>query len=240
MGNEKIKAAIAGIALWSSVVSFGSLVSLLIDAPDAMAIQRDLIALKPIERTTNIFKFEKFLDTVDYSSPVNDSLQPSKTYLYQGAGVIGAKYLKNTQVVLPKEIYIPKLKKRLPLLNPKTTDINKLDALLKKGVLRYVGTGTLKESSRNMLVFGHSSHLPFVRNKMYKAFNYVETLKPGDVIELTGEDNQKYIYKVKYVKLAKASTEQVNIDTAKKTLTLITCNVLAAKEDRWIVVAEAI
>ena len=126
------------------------------------------------------------------------------------------------------------------MLNPQTTDIDKLNALLKKGIIRYVGTGVLSENARNMLVFGHSSHLPMVKNPMYKAFNYIETLKPGDTIVVTGDDNKKYFYKVQGVRLAKASTEQININTNEKMLTLITCNVLAAKEDRWIVTAIAI
>ena len=240
MDSKKIKAVIAGFALWISVVSFGSMVSILIMAPQALAIQNKVKSLNDVALSSDTFKFEKFLDTVNYSKPVNATLKPSKTYVYQGAGVIGARNLNTDKAVLPKEIYIPKLDRRLPMLNPKTTDINKLDALLKKGVLRYVGTGTLSENSRNMLVFGHSSRLPVVRNKMYKAFNDIETLKPGDSIVITGENNKKYYYKVTGVKLAKASTEQVRIDTAQKTLTMITCNVLAAKEDRWVVTAVAI
>src|SRR3989344_3516517 len=55
-----------------------------------------------------------------------------------------------------------------------------LVASVKKGVVRYPGSGYLNETS-NIFLFGHSTSLTNVRNKAYEAFNDLGKLNIGDV-----------------------------------------------------------
>ncbi|MEK7106751.1 MAG: sortase [Patescibacteria group bacterium] len=136
----------------------------------------------------------------------------------------------------PARMTIPALGKDLPIQNPATKDIDALTEVLKAGPARYVDSAKLGEKG-NMLLFGHSSHLPVVRNQMYKAFNDIETLAEGDSISVFG-GGKEYIYRVTSVRMADAKTETIDLSKGSARLTLVTCNTLGEKTARWIVEAE--
>lgn len=138
--------------------------------------------------------------------------------------------------ILPDKIVIEKIGVSSPVMNPDTTDIATLDAELKKGAVRYPGSGFLNEES-NMFLFGHSTGLKNVQNRAYEAFNHLDKLNVGDRIRVYAKDSV-YEYKVTSVSLAQAEDALVTFSTGKKMLTLSTCNTFGKKEDRFVVTAE--
>jgi len=140
--------------------------------------------------------------------------------------------------VLPTHITIAAIGLDLPVQNTSATDFETLDIFLQKGPVRYALTGKLGEST-NMVIFGHSSHLPIVRNQMYKAFNRVPELKAGDTITLTGEDGATYLYTVVSVENEDARNFTENfVEHQDKQLIIVTCDTLSGKSARFIVRAD--
>jgi LPXTG-site transpeptidase (sortase) family protein len=92
-----------------------------------------------------------------------------------------------------------------------------------------------------VLLAGHSSSIPIVRNQNYKAFNNIEDLKRGSVISVYSGEHE-YRYSVTGVRLADASQSDeaiVELPTNGKFLKLITCdNSFATKTHRFVVTAE--
>lgn len=135
----------------------------------------------------------------------------------------------------PVEIYFDRFERGVTVLNPTTTDITTLDQDLLSGVVRYPESADLTEKG-NMLIFGHSSYLPNVFNKNFQAFNDIQKLTWGDKIRVYSDDTE-YVYRVEKVYQAKATELTVPETPGESRLTLATCNVLGAKEDRYIVEA---
>jgi LPXTG-site transpeptidase (sortase) family protein len=136
---------------------------------------------------------------------------------------------------LPVRIEIPSIGIRTTVTNPSSTSVAALDAELTKGAVRYPGSGVPGEEG-NVLVFGHSSHLPVVHNQAYRAFNDIQKLKAGDPIFVIGEENA-YIYSVESVEEATTESDGIPLQVDGAKLTLATCNNFGTKEDRFIVVA---
>jgi len=138
---------------------------------------------------------------------------------------------------LPERIVIPSIDLDLPVSNPATRDIETLDGYLKSGPVRYVDSAKAGEKG-NVLIFAHTSNLPVVRNQMYRAFNRVPELSPGDMITIMG-DGKSYLYIVKSVRRGNANDEIIDLSTKNGTrLTLVTCDTLTSKDSRWILDAE--
>ncbi|MBI4128697.1 MAG: sortase, partial [Parcubacteria group bacterium] len=146
------------------------------------------------------------------------------------------------QAALPARILISDVALDLPVQNPETRDIAALDELLKKGPIRYVDSAKLGEDG-NVLIFAHTSHLPVVKNQMYKAFNRIPELKPGDLITLDGEDQngvkKTYLYTVNSVRQVDAKDASVDLSAGLgKKLTLVTCDTLTGKTARFLLEAD--
>lgn len=123
------------------------------------------------------------------------------------------------------------------ITNPGTRDLAALDDAILKAPARYVDSAKLGVPG-NMLIFAHSSTYQIVRNKMWKAFNRIHELKPGDTISVFG-GGVEYVYSVTSVRSAKASEAVIDISpTAGTKLTLTTCDILTGKSARFIVEAE--
>ncbi len=168
---------------------------------------------------------------------INNTNVTYQTYSSLNQNTAHTSYAQ-TAPVLPKRIKIPSLSKSLPVLNPKSSNMQILDEQLLHGTVRYPNTATPDMSRGNMLIFGHSSHLPVVRNKMFKAFNDIEKLKKGEKIIIEGDNGKEYVYETRYVKKVSADNSSVLIDTDNKQLTLITCENFGSKQDRWVLVAD--
>lgn len=139
--------------------------------------------------------------------------------------------------VLPERITAPSINLDLPVQNPATRDIPSLDSALQNGPVRYIDSAELGEKG-NMLVFAHSSHLPIVRNQMFKAFNRISELKEGDSISVFGA-GKEYVYKVSKVRQTDASEEIIDLSPKNGTrLTLSTCDTFGKKSARFVVEAD--
>jgi LPXTG-site transpeptidase (sortase) family protein len=135
----------------------------------------------------------------------------------------------------PTRIVIESIGLDTIITSPLSTDVGVLDRALQSGAVRYPGSGLLGESA-NMLIFGHSSYLPVVKNKAYQAFNELGKVTRGERITVYS-DNHMYTYEVSSVRMAKAEDVSVDFTSSVPTLTLATCNTFGAKEDRWVVTA---
>lgn len=140
--------------------------------------------------------------------------------------------------VAPARIRIDAIDLDLPVLNPETRSIAALDEVLKDGPARYVDSALLGEKG-NILIFGHSSHLPIVHNQMYKAFNKIPDLKEGDTIEIEGE-GKIYSYRVLTVRSVNAEEGIIDLKREGNRLTIVTCDTLTSKSARFVVDAELV
>ena len=139
--------------------------------------------------------------------------------------------------VAPERILAPVIALDLPIQNPTTKDPEALDVLLSAGPVRYADSALLNQKG-NMFLFAHSSHLPVVHNKMYKAFNRINELERDDLITVQG-GGKDYVYRVVSVRHTDASEEMINLSpTHEPKLTLSTCDNFGQKSDRWVVEAD--
>jgi LPXTG-site transpeptidase (sortase) family protein len=138
--------------------------------------------------------------------------------------------------VAPTRIRINAIGLDLAVSNPNTRDLEELDEVLKDGPARYVDSALLGETG-NVLIFGHSSHLPVVHNQMYKAFNKIPDLEEGNVIAIEG-GGKEFLYTV--ISVTKVDAEEGIIDLSKKgkKLTIVTCDTLTGKSSRYVLEAE--
>lgn len=168
------------------------------------------------------------LDTSSADAPQPDSLALSS--LPELGEVVAA-------VVLPTRIKISAIDLDLQVQNIESRDLEVLDAALKKGPIRYVDSARLGEKG-NVLIFGHSSRLPVIKNQMYKAFNRVPELKAGDTITIEGE-GKSYLYTVTSLRTADAEEAIIDLSPTQGTkLTLVTCDTLTSKSARYILEAQ--
>ncbi|HRH24551.1 MAG TPA: sortase [Candidatus Paceibacterota bacterium] len=146
-----------------------------------------------------------------------------------------ALILPEGQGELPVRIEIPKVGIQATVSNPNTTDVATLDRELLAGAVRYPGSGTLGENG-NVLMFGHSSHLPVVHNQAFKAFNDIQNLEVGDPIFVFGKE-KIYVYAVEKVEAENTTTGAIPLDITGAKLTLATCDNFGTKSDRFVVTA---
>lgn len=139
-------------------------------------------------------------------------------------------------VEFPTKIEIPKIGLSTIIVNPTTVDIGALDKELLKGAVRYPVSARLGETG-NVVLFGHSSYLPIVKNQAYKAFNDIQKLVPGDDVVVYSANNV-YTYKIKIVEKKTAIDDGIELSVTGRVLTLTTCNSFGTKEDRFVVTAD--
>ena len=144
--------------------------------------------------------------------------------------------LKNNNIIAesPTRIVIEKIGVDSTVSNPNSTKVSVLDEYLKKGAVRYPGSGLI--GSGNMFIFGHSTSLKTVNNQAYKTFNNLRNLKIGDDIKVYGEF-KVYTYRVSSVVLVDEKQALVQFDNKNK-LTLSTCNTFGEKSERYVVEAD--
>jgi LPXTG-site transpeptidase (sortase) family protein len=140
--------------------------------------------------------------------------------------------------VMPESVYIKRLDKRVRVSNPTSNTVGALDAALLDGVVRHPDSADLAEDG-NVFILGHSSYLPNVVNKNFQAFNGIQNLEWGDIIEVTSA-GYVHIYEVEKVYKASAVDATVAIEGTGPRLTLATCNSFGSKDDRFIVEAKRV
>ncbi len=145
--------------------------------------------------------------------------------------------LKQTAIESPVKIEITKINLSANVVNPTTTDIEALDKELLKGAVRYPTSAKLGETG-NVVLFGHSSYLPVVKNQVYKTFNGIQKLVAGDIVTMYSSGTA-YTYRVRSVVEEKADDNTAILLTVSgKVLTLVTCNSFGTKQDRFVVTAD--
>jgi LPXTG-site transpeptidase (sortase) family protein len=154
------------------------------------------------------------------------------------ASISAAASLAVAAPELPTKIQIPAIDMEMQVLNPTSTKVADLDKALLEGTVRYPSSSKLGETG-NVIIFGHSSYLPIVRNPSYKAFNNIEDLKKGDKILVTGSA-RTYVYEVEDVRSADAETDSIPLSVEGSKLTLATCDSFGEKSDRFIVTANLV
>ena len=175
---------------------------------------------------------------IDGSAPAHTTASTDTSVALSHLPQLGENTTMTTSTTLPARISIPAIDLDLPIQNPSTRSIDALDALLQSGPARYVDSAKLGERG-NILIFAHSSHLPIVHNQMYRAFNKIPDLKPGDTITLTGADGKAYLYSVSSVTKADASDAIIDLSKTQGTrLTLVTCDTLTGKSARFVLTAD--
>jgi LPXTG-site transpeptidase (sortase) family protein len=139
------------------------------------------------------------------------------------------------EVRTPVRIQIPARDIDTSIVTPQSTDISVLDRALLTGAVHYPGSAYAGEQG-NMLIFGHSSYLPVVKNKSFQAFNDLGKSKRGELITILSSTHE-YTYTIDSVTLMRAEDAVVPLNVTQPTLTLATCNTFGAKQERWVVIA---
>lgn len=136
----------------------------------------------------------------------------------------------------PVRIAVKKIGLNVTIENPTSTNIEVLDAALLKGAVRYPTSAQLGQEG-TMLLFGHSSYLPIVNNKNFKAFDDIQNLVAGDSVSVYSA-GKEYRYSVTGMRKAKAEEDSVELLATGKHLALVTCNSFGTKSDRFVVTAD--
>ena len=158
---------------------------------------------------------------------------PQLSDMYQAVAASPA----TPQGFLPERIKSSVIGLDVAIQNPTTRDLAGLDAAILKGPARYVDSAKLGVPG-NMLIFAHSSTYQVLRNQMFKVFNNISKLKPGDSISIEG-GGLEYLYSVTSVRSVEASETVIDLSATQGTkLTLTTCDILTGKSARFIVEAE--
>jgi LPXTG-site transpeptidase (sortase) family protein len=136
----------------------------------------------------------------------------------------------------PVKIVIAKIGVNSSVHNPNTTNVAALDEELKKGVVRYPGSGLLGKG--NVFLFGHSSTLRVINNPAYKALNHLDRLVVGDEIKVYS-GGKEYLYRVSTVEKKNESQAIINLADTTNKLTISTCDSFSGiKQQRIIVEAD--
>lgn len=138
----------------------------------------------------------------------------------------------------PVRVEIPSMGIDVSIKNPESTDVAVLDEGLMTGAVRYPTSAKLG-SEGNVILFGHSSYLPVVNNKAFKAFNGIQELKKGDTITVYSA-TKKYVYSVTQVAQADAESAAIPLTKTGHMLTLATCDSFGKKTSRFIVEADLV
>jgi LPXTG-site transpeptidase (sortase) family protein len=197
--------------------------------------------------STGVFAFfSVFLHSIDFVPEVfveaeSEVLTPTPSVLLKKEEARSDGGI-NTPSIAPYEEYRDKNPLRIeiesagistPITVSKSTDASVLERSLLSGAVQYP-TDTLLGEKGNMLIFAHSSYLPTVHNKAYRAFNGLGSVKKGESVKVYSQTHE-YIYIVyeSYKALADEATIAFSADTP--LLTLATCNTFGAKEERFII-----
>lgn len=137
---------------------------------------------------------------------------------------------------LPVKIDIPAISLSAKVADPDTTNVEALDKLLLSGAVHYPTSAKLGEDG-NVVLFGHSSYLPIVKNQAYKTFDGIQKLAAGDTILVYSSD-RAYTYVVRSVAKESANDAAIPLSVYGRVLTLSTCDSFGAKTDRFVVTAD--
>lgn len=134
---------------------------------------------------------------------------------------------------IPLRVIVPKINIDAPILNPEIDTLEVLDAALLKGAVHYPGSGNIAEK-KPMFLFGHSTSRLQPRSEVYKTFNRMAELRPGDEIQVEGV-NKVAVYKVVFSGIYRDQDVLVDLTGKGSDLIMSTCNTFGKKEERIVV-----
>lgn len=178
-----------------------------------------------------------FALTYAFLGAVDALPEPSGTT--SGTGGVGEDIAPDTREY-PLRVVIPSASIDSRIITPESVDTDVLNAAVDVAAVHYP-TSAMLGMDGTVLLFGHSSHLPIVRNQAFKTFNGIEKLKEGQVISVYSGTTE-YRYKVTGVRFAQAvansDNDVIELPAVGKHLTLVTCDSFGVKSDRWVVTAD--
>lgn len=184
----------------------------------------------------SVFAVSAFVTSVGMLGKLDLLPNPEKTPPVMLAASVGAPAAPAAPAELPLKIVIPAIALTASISNPTTTSVEVLDQALLSGAVRYPTSAKLGAFG-NVVLFGHSSYLPVVRNQAYKTFDGIQNLKSGDAITVYSSGTM-YTYAVRSVTKADADSDGIPLTVSGKELTLATCDSFGTKSSRFIVVAD--
>ena len=177
-----------------------------------------------------------FLAGVDALPEPASSQNPEQNGLVEAQPTRGPFVRDSANSEIPLRIVAKSIGLDKTIANPTSTDVETLDTALLDGTVRYPTSAKLGEEG-TVLIFGHSSYLPIVRNQNYKAFNGIQKLKAGETVSVYS-GAAEYRYTVTGVRLANATEDVIELPATGKFLTLVTCDSFGKKTDRFVVTAK--
>lgn len=141
-------------------------------------------------------------------------------------------------ITLKPNIIAPDIGLKAAIVFPASANLDVLNNALTRGVVHYPGSALPGEAG-NVFLFGHSTGLKVVNNKNFAVFNNLARLKAGDIVRLR-YGSREYWYQVRSLAIKKAGEALVDLhpQAGQRLLTLSTCRIFGAKEDRYVVEAE--
>ena len=180
-----------------------------------------------------------FVVLLAFLSKVGATPDPIHPSVYDAPAIADAVTLSpsaSTTPEAPIRVVAKDINLNVSVANPTSVDIDVLDNALLSGAVHYPTSAPLGVDG-TVLLFGHSSYLPIVHNQVYKTFDGIQNLKPGQIVSVYSSD-MRYDYSVVQVKVADATQDSVELDPTGKHLTLVTCDSFATKSNRFIVTAD--
>ena len=178
---------------------------------------------------------DTLLSPFNGSAPVAANATPNPSPV-ASSGQAPPVVIAVAQARTPK-IIIPTIGVEKDIILPTSANIDVLNNDLLKGVVHYPGSA-LPDQGGNVFLFGHSTGLKVVHNKNFEAFNRIHELASGDIIRVQFGPRE-YWYRVTSVMVKRAEDALVDLrpDQSRK-LTLSTCKIFGAKDDRFVVEAD--
>ncbi len=182
-----------------------------------------------------LLSFSLALGIVPELDTVDDEALAADVTVTETKGEV-ASAVVNDSDSRPVRIVIDAIDLNDAINTPVGTDVETLDEALLTGVVHYPGSANLADAG-NVFLFGHSTGFRVVQNQAFKAFNDLKHLKENDLVRVQSS-SREYVYRVTSVSLVNTDDAFVDLSRTGRTLTLATCNVFGAKEERYVVKAE--
>jgi sortase A len=180
-------------------------------------------------------KWTYYVDYLNQKLPKSEEAIPEKTKVAED------------KIVLPKELpqfdnidnnllVISKISVKAPVIwdTPEDDLLGKLE----EGVVHYQGTSHPGEGG-NIFLVGHSSNYFWISSDYSTVFALLDKMENGDRVEISYK-NKKYFYGIKDKRVVNSDQVEVLQNTAKETLTLMTCWPVGTSLNRLIVQADLI
>lgn len=157
------------------------------------------------------------------------------SYFLSNEKVVIAGSTEPKRLEIPQAMIVDKLDVNISVENPDEPSRQALKQALSRGVVRHPFSGKLGEN-RPIFIFGHSTGLPFVHNRAYKALNGLEKLGRGDIIIIRSETGE-YTFEVEKVERVKAGQKRISFQDEEPLLIISTCNTFGSGDDRIVITA---